>query len=95
LFTPALNATNLHRDQFGLQKLLVAVSKSGRVFAMDSSNGQNVWTRNLGLTGVNGTELDVKSMWLVREVGEGVNPTLAVIASRTRDGVSSACDVSV
>lgn len=88
LYTSPLNATNLHRDQFGLQKLLVAVAKSGKVFALDSSNGEIVWSRSLGLTSHHGSELDVKGMWIVREEGEGVNPTLAVIASRMVEGVS-------
>jgi len=83
-----LNATNLHRDQFGLQKLVVAVAKNGKVFALDSSNGEIVWSKSLGLTRHSGPELDVQGMWIVREVGEGVNPTLAIIATRTVEDVS-------
>lgn len=78
----------MHRDQFGFQKLLVAVTKSGKVFALDSSNGQTIWSRNLGITDYTGAELQVEDMWTVREFGEGVNPTLAILATRTRDGVS-------
>jgi len=89
LYTPPLNATNLHRDQFGLQKLVIAVAKTGKVFALDSSTGEIIWTRSLGLTSHLGSELDVQGMWVVREVGEGVNPTLAIIASRTVEGVSA------
>ena len=92
LQTAPLNATNLHRDQFGLQKLIVAATKSGKLFALDSSNGAVVWSRNLGVTSAHGPELHVEGMWVVREVGEGVNPTLAVIATRTREGVSGMID---
>jgi outer membrane protein assembly factor BamB len=89
-----LNATNLHRDQFGLQKLVVAAAKNGKVFALDSSNGEIVWSTSLGLTRHSGPELDVQGMWIVREVGDGVNPTLAIIASRTVDGVGDCASQS-
>ena len=49
---------------------------------MDSSSGRVIWTVNLGRFNKEGSDLSVIDMWLVREVGEGVNPTLAVIASR-------------
>ena len=85
LATPALDPTNLHRDRFGQQKLLIALGRHGKVFALDSSNGNVIWSRNLGLTGFEKPELESKGLWIVREVGEGVNPTLAVIAERTHD----------
>ena len=91
LALPALNATNLHRDQFGLLKLFVAVTQSGKVVAMDNSIGATVWSTNLGLFAQTGSDLDIEGMWVVREVGEGVNPTLAVIARRTDEDVSSVC----
>jgi outer membrane protein assembly factor BamB len=67
---------------------LVAVTKSGKVFALDSSNGHTIWSRNLGITDYTGAELHVEDMWTVREFGDSVNPTLAILATRTRDGVS-------
>ena len=57
---------------------------------MDSVNGQAVWSVSLGLTLESGPEVAVEGMWLVREVGEGVNPTLAIIVTRKRkEGVET------
>ena len=80
--------TNLHRDQFGLQKLFVAITRSGKVFAIDSSNGATIWSTNLGRFTDSGSNVQIEDMWVVREVGEGVNPTLAVIATRMDEAVS-------
>lgn len=81
--TKPLSTDYLHRDQFGFQKLLLAVTKGGKLYALDSANGNIVWTRNLGLFGET-AQLEVIDMWVVRELGELGNPTLAVLA--TRDG---------
>ena len=78
-----LESSNSHRDQFGFQQIIVAATKNGKIFGLDSSNGNTLWTRNLGLFGEQGSDLFLKDMWLVREVGDGVNPTLAVLAVRT------------
>ncbi|ORX33525.1 hypothetical protein BD324DRAFT_668589 [Kockovaella imperatae] len=77
-----MQTASLHRDQFGFQQVLIAVTRSGKVFALDSSNGYVLWTTNLGTFSSEGSNLHVEDMWVVREVGEGVNPTLAVIATR-------------
>jgi hypothetical protein len=76
-----LSSDRLHRDQFGFQKLLVAVTKGGKLYALDSANGNTVWTRNLGVFGER-AELEVVNMWTVRELSELGNPTLAVVAIR-------------
>lgn len=79
--TTPLSLDRLHRDQFGFQKLVVAVTKGGKLFGLDSANGNIVWSRNLGLFGEK-AELDIVDMWTVREFGELGNPTLAVLAVR-------------
>ncbi|WVO22847.1 uncharacterized protein IAS62_004190 [Cryptococcus decagattii] len=76
-----LNQTNLHRDQFGFQKLVVLSTANGKLFAIDSSNGATVWTRNLGLMTENGSEVKVDGMWIVRQNEGGV--LLAVLATKT------------
>lgn len=79
--TTPLSSENLHRDQFGFQKLVAAVTKGGKLFGLDSANGNIVWSRNLGLFGEK-AELEIINMWTVREFGELGNPTLAVLAIR-------------
>jgi hypothetical protein len=78
-----LSLEKLHRDQFGFQKLVVTITKGGKLFALDSANGNIVWSKNLGLFGEK-AELEIVDMWTVREFGELGNPNLAVLA--VRDG---------
>jgi len=79
--TTPLSLDRLHRDQFGFQKLVAAVTKGGKLFGLDSANGNIIWSRNLGLFGEK-AELEIVDMWTVREFGELGNPTLAVLAIR-------------
>ncbi|KIS00199.1 endoplasmic reticulum protein [Cryptococcus deuterogattii 2001/935-1] len=76
-----LNQSNLHRDQFGFQKLVVLSTHNGKLFAIDSSNGATVWTRNLGLMTEKGSEVKANGMWIVRQHEGGV--LLAVLATKT------------
>jgi hypothetical protein len=59
----------------------VSITKGGKLFGLDSANGNIVWSRNLGLFGEK-AELEIVDMWTVREFGELGNPTLAVLAVR-------------
>jgi len=79
--TIPLSLNRLHRDQFGFQKLVVAITTGGKLFGLDSANGNIVWSRNLGLFGEK-AELEIVDMWTVREFGELGNPTLAVLGVR-------------
>lgn len=86
--TPPLRLGHLHRDQFGLQKLVIAVTKGGKVFALDSANGATLWTRNLGFFTDKGPELDVLWVGQTRNVSEVGNPQIAVVATRTKNEYS-------
>lgn len=83
--TPPLSPGRLHRDEFGLQKLLVAVTRGGKVFGLDSANGNIVWSRNLGFFSQTGPELEVTNVFATRELSETGNPQVAILAARTRD----------
>ncbi|ORY24884.1 putative endoplasmic reticulum protein [Naematelia encephala] len=82
--TKPLTPSTLHRDQFGFQKLVIAVTKGGKVFALDSTNGNILWSKNLGLSNVNGNELSVEGVWVVRGLGDTGNPQFSVLAVRTK-----------
>lgn len=84
--TPPLSKDRLHRDQFGLQKLVVVVSRSGKVYGLDSANGGILWSRNLGFFNEKGSELAVYGTWETRALGDRGNPQVAVVAVRTRNG---------
>ncbi|BEI80692.1 hypothetical protein CcaverHIS002_0112210 [Cutaneotrichosporon cavernicola] len=83
--TPPLSKDKLHRDQFGLQKLVVAISRGGKVYGLDSANGGILWSRNLGFFDQNGPELQVYGTWATRGLGERGNPQIGVVAVRTRE----------
>ncbi|KAL7421303.1 hypothetical protein Q5752_004188 [Cryptotrichosporon argae] len=84
--TPPLALGRLHRDQFGLQKLVVAVSAGGKLYALDSANGNVVWTRNLGFFTPDGAQLDVVDMVLARPwSAQHGNPSLTVLAYKRVD----------
>lgn len=82
---PQLTKETLHRDQFGLQKLVVAITRGGKVFGLDSANGNIVWSRNLGFFNERGAELSVYDTYATRALSEAGNPTIGVIAVRYRD----------
>ena len=87
MVTEPLSSVKLHRDRFGLQKLLVAITTAGKLVALDSANGNIVWSTNLGMMTAQGSDLEVYGMWSVRDLGEQGSPTLAVVAVRTTDEV--------
>lgn len=77
-----LSAGRLHRDQFGFQKLLVAITTHGKLYAMDSASGNAIWTRMLSTSTEADQALEVVGLWRVREFGEQGNPLLSVVATR-------------
>lgn len=82
--TPPLSKDRLHRDKFGLQKLVVAVTRGGKVFGLDSANGNIVWSRNLGFFNEHGAELSVYDTFATRALSESGNPQVGVVAVRKR-----------
>lgn len=84
LHTPPLSKDRLHRDQFGFQKLIVAVTRGGKVFGLDSASGNIVWSRNLGFFNEKGAELSVYGTFATRTLSESRNPQIAVVAVRKR-----------
>ena len=79
-----LSKDTLYRDQFGFQQLVVAFTASGKLYALDSSHGNIVWSTLLGLSGGIRGELELVGMWNVRAVTESGNPIISVVAVRTR-----------
>lgn len=80
---------SLYRDQFGFQKLIIAATDSGKLYAIDSAHGNIVWSTLLGLSHARMGELEYVGMWNVRSVSEIGNPMIAIVAVRSRMGVSA------
>ncbi|KAF8325526.1 hypothetical protein F5887DRAFT_1065329 [Amanita rubescens] len=72
------NSTNLARDPFGFRQLIIAATEFGNVYAIDTANGEIVWSRIFGLgwagePGKNGKivggRVDVVKVYVIKPVG--------------------------
>lgn len=79
----------LTRDAFGFRQIIVAATSS-KLFGIDSSNGQVLWSRVFGLgwaAKVGGTIIPVK-MFVTRTVSDSEGPQVVVVTQRRADNVS-------
>ncbi|CAA7264034.1 unnamed protein product [Cyclocybe aegerita] len=86
--SPKFNASEgLSRDAFGFRQVIVAASMYGKIFALDSSSGEIVWSRLLGLgwAGEIGGRFHPLKMFAVRTVSDGGDPEVVVIGQRRAD----------
>ncbi|KAF8678535.1 hypothetical protein AX14_004695 [Amanita brunnescens Koide BX004] len=98
--SPAHTASmTLARDPFGFRQLIVAATDFGRVYAIDTANGEIVWSRILGLGwagepgkkgNVVGGRVDVVKVFAIKPVGSGTiateqvtKPEVVLVAQRT------------
>ncbi|KAL5498433.1 hypothetical protein ACEPAH_2575 [Sanghuangporus vaninii] len=83
----ATNGTILTRDAFGFRKVIVAATRRGIVYGIDSASGEIVWSRLLGLGWagkVGGHHVPVK-IFLTRTVNDGDVPRVAIVTQRMAD----------
>jgi len=74
----------LSRDAFGFRKVIVVATARGKIYGMDSANGDILWSRVLGLgwaAEVGGQVLPVK-MFVTRTVSDGDTPQIALVTQR-------------
>ncbi|RKP24265.1 hypothetical protein SYNPS1DRAFT_29968 [Syncephalis pseudoplumigaleata] len=80
------NATLLRKDAFGLRRLLVFITRSGKLIAMDSANkGSAVWSRYDGVHAVAERAVKVHGMFNVRSTIVKYPPLLAVVVTKYSD----------
>jgi ER membrane protein complex subunit 1 len=87
---PSSDVDALWRDAFGFRKIIVAATPLGKVFGIDSSNGNIVWSRAFGLgwaAEVGGRILPVK-LFVIRTVNDGDTPQVVIVTQRIADNVS-------
>jgi hypothetical protein len=80
----------LTRDAFGFRQIIVAATSSKLFGIANSSNGQVLWSRVLGLgwaAKVGGTIIPVK-MFITRTVGDSEGPQIVLVTQRRADNVS-------
>ncbi|KAK1228286.1 hypothetical protein PQX77_008674 [Marasmius sp. AFHP31] len=81
---------SVHRDAFGFRQVIVLTTKKGKVFGVDSSNGEVVWSKMLGLGAKKNSEgawVKPQKLFVMKGVGEGSEeseegPEVAIVATR-------------
>ena len=79
----------LSRDTFGFRQIIVAGTAHGKVFGIDSSNGEIVWSRVFGLgwaDEVGGRVTPVK-LFVTKTVADGGDPEVVVVTQRRAENV--------
>ncbi|KAF8153864.1 hypothetical protein B0H34DRAFT_661928 [Crassisporium funariophilum] len=82
--TSSNSTEGLSRDTFGFRQVIVAATLFGKVFGIDSSNGDILWSRQLGLgwaIEVGGTIHPVK-LYVMKTVSDGGDPEVALVTQR-------------
>ncbi|EGO03055.1 hypothetical protein SERLA73DRAFT_103134 [Serpula lacrymans var. lacrymans S7.3] len=78
---------SVSRDAFGFRQVIVAATSHGKIFGIDSSNGEILWSRVLGLgwaAEVGGTVIPVK-LYVTRTVSDGDAPQVTLVTQRRAD----------
>lgn len=86
----------LSRDAFGFRQVIVVATPHGKVYGIDSSNGEILWSRVLGLgwaAEVGGKIIPFKlyttrTVADVGEEGEAGTPQVVLVTQRRADNVS-------
>jgi len=77
------------RDAFGFRQVIVAATPVGKVYGIDSSNGNILWSRVLGLGWageVGGKVIPVK-LFVTRTVSDGETPQVVLVTQRRAENV--------
>ena len=79
----------LSRDTFGFRQIIVAGTAHGKVFGIDSSNGEIVWSRvfGLGWAGEIGGRVVPVKLFVTKTVADGGDPEVVVVTQRRADNV--------
>ena len=87
---PSANTTEPpSRDAFGFRKVIVAVTSYGKVYGIDSANGDVLWSRVFGLgwaAQVGGHIIPAK-LFVTRTVGDGETPQVVIVTQRKANNV--------
>lgn len=77
------------RDTFGFRHIIVAGTAHGKVFGIDSTNGEILWSRVFGLgwaAKVGGRVTPVK-LYVTKTVADGGDPEVVLVTQRRADNV--------
>ncbi|KIK01760.1 hypothetical protein K443DRAFT_550803 [Laccaria amethystina LaAM-08-1] len=84
---PSSANETLSRDAFGFRQVIVAATAFGKVFGIDSSNGEILWSRVLGLgwAAEIGGRIHPVKLYLTRTVSDGGDPEVVLVTQRRAD----------
>ncbi|KAF8809912.1 DUF1620-domain-containing protein [Phlegmacium glaucopus] len=74
----------LSRDTFGFRQIIVAGTAHGKVFGIDSSNGEILWSRvfGLGWAGEIGGRVVPVKVFVTKTVADGGDPEVVLVSQR-------------
>ena len=89
--TPVNETAPLARDTFGFRKVLVVATARGKIYGLDSANGEVLWSRvfGLGWAAEVGARIAPLKIFTVKTVSDGESPQVVVVSQRQADNVSS------
>ncbi|KAL4246361.1 ER membrane protein complex subunit 1 [Abortiporus biennis] len=75
---------SLSRDIYGFRKIIVAATTHGKVYGIDSSNGEIIWSRvfGLGWAAEVGGQIFPLKIFTTRSVSEGDTPQVVIVTQR-------------
>ncbi|TBU24929.1 hypothetical protein BD311DRAFT_780673 [Dichomitus squalens] len=86
--TPVVAPTNasepLSRDAFGFRKVIVAATPYGKIYGIDSANGDVLWSRvfGLGWAAQVGGQIIPAKLFVTRTVNDGESPQVVLVTQR-------------
>ena len=86
---PANASAPLSRDAFGFRKVIVAATMHGKLYGLDSANGEVLWSRvfGLGWAAQVGGQIIPAKMVVTRTVNDGDTPQVVLVAQRKANNV--------
>ncbi|KAI0369552.1 DUF1620-domain-containing protein [Pilatotrama ljubarskyi] len=82
---PSTNTTEpLSRDAFGFRKVIVAATSYGKLYGIDSANGEVLWSRvfGLGWAAQVGGQIIPAKLFVTRTVSDGESPQVVLVTQR-------------
>ena len=88
---PANASEPLSRDAFGFRKVIVAATPYGKLYGIDSANGEVLWSRvfGLGWAAQVGGQIIPAKLFVTRTVNDGESPQVVLVTQRKANNVSA------
>ena len=88
---PANASEPLSRDAFGFRQVIVAATPYGKLYGIDSANGEVLWSRvfGLGWAAQVGGQIIPAKLFVTRTVNDGESPQVVLVTQRKANNVSA------